>query len=62
MPDDRLLNLINAEIESRLAGVEGLEQLSDVELLRLLADECKELGIEIDLSLAPQFREIVRSR
>jgi hypothetical protein len=52
MPDqpDRLLCLIDQAIRERLSGVEGLRQLSDVELLKLLTAEAKELGIELDLS------------
>jgi hypothetical protein len=52
MPDqpDRLLCLIDAEIAARLSGTEGLRTLSDRELIAQLANQAKELGIEIDLS------------
>jgi hypothetical protein len=47
---DRLLDLIDAAIAERLSGVEGLQRLSDSELITQLANQAKELGIEIDLS------------
>ena len=47
---DRLLDLIDAAIAERLSGVKGLQRLSDSELITQLANQAKELGIEIDLS------------
>jgi hypothetical protein len=46
---DQLLCLIDQAIAERLAGAEGLQQLSDRELIALLTNQLKELGIEIDL-------------